>query len=152
MKIKKFSITALASVLMLTGCATNHSSPLYSYLNASTSTTVEQVRLSDLYGEQWTEFALVCPYTTKDEVKEELGIKINTYLTDLTDDSSNDIVLRDKDGSYDWIYFNRFDIVYLCNGSAENLKIYPIDSVLEFEHRDDYGTWKLSAITEPGNQ
>lgn len=152
MKLKRLSIAAITSTLMLTGCATNHSSPLYSYLNASTSTTVEQVRLSDLYGDQWTEFALVCPYTTKDEVKEELGIKINTYLTNSTDDSSNDIVLRDKDGSYDWIYFNRFDIVYLCPGKQPELKYRPIDSILEFEYDHDYGNWDLTGITEPAVQ
>ncbi|BAU96084.1 hypothetical protein N24_1822 [Corynebacterium suranareeae] len=148
MKTKSLNVAAIISALLLTGCS-NHSSPLYDYLNTSTSTTVEQVRLSDLYDEQWTEFALVCPYTAKEEIKNELGISIRTYLTNSTDDSSNDIVLRAEDGSYEWIYFNRFDTMSLCPGKPPELKYRSIDSILEFEYDHDYGNWDLTGITEP---
>lgn len=105
--------TVLFSVLLVTGCAESRS-PLLDFLEESDFDN-PVVNLPDVYGGEWTDFALICPNTPGDYISSTLGLPVE-QVPSLEDSEQSGIIFW-SDDSVAADLLNPSDVV-LCDSTT----------------------------------
>lgn len=135
----KKAIGLSAALLTLTACGTNDE--LSSYLT-SIETATAQVSLNDIYNDQWSEFAVVCPYTPSDYAKAELDVGDTPWPDKWPDEQTNFLLLKSDTGEYKWVRYRRSNLDF-CSEPRIDFTIFPTAATLEFTANDG---WILESV------
>ena len=112
-------------------------------LLASQEADTAQVVLDDLYSDQWTEFAIACPYTPSDLAKAELGVEDTPWSDKWPDEQTNYLLLKSDTGKNWWAQHSRAKIDLCSPQSKSDLLLKPIATKLEFTFNHVSGSWTL---------
>lgn len=106
------------SILIMAGCSQSTESPLLSFLESS---DFEQpvVNLAEVYGNEWTDFALICPGATTSHIAEALDLEASQLPVFEGADQSV-ILYGDKDAEDRVVESDSFDPadVVLCDSTT----------------------------------
>ncbi|BAU97313.1 hypothetical protein N24_3051 [Corynebacterium suranareeae] len=137
----------IVAAVVLTGCSSPDRLEDHLRLASGSSTSFS---LRDIYGDEWAEFSIICPYTPRDRIEQALHISAATVPKFGFDDSYSALVLKaSSDGNEtEWIGFDRVNTVDLCSPRRENtdLSIQSTDTVLDFRFNTGTDVWELERL------
>lgn len=108
----------------------------------------ESITLEELYGPEWTEFSLVCPYTPYQAVKETLMADDPPVPEHGFSDQENFLFLRGEGGSEQWVKFSR-ETLDLCSPlSPSSLIMESTTAVLSFSLDNPGSAWILTGLNK----
>lgn len=145
-------LICITAAVALGACSSSSGDPLLDHLAAVESSVddppvVESLSFGDLFGPQWREFALICPYTPRAEVEGQLGVKDPPIPEHGLSDGDNAVLLKEDDGGEQWIQLSRAE-VDLCSGSIDP-GLRPSSESLDFVLKHRAGVWELADGTAP---
>ena len=119
---------------------------------SSRDTATVSVSLHEFYSVQWTDFAIVCPGISRDDITAALDSTVvgdnydDIHATGLPDTASA-LVLKalHNEGATRWVNFDRTSTIDLCahNSSDTTLEFQPLNTVLTFNYDAEADLWKL---------
>lgn len=104
-------------------------------------TITEELSLAEVYGDQWKEFVVFCPYWDGDAIAEDHGITDHPFEGDHSiSESTYYLYLSDKAGTEAWIRFG-WGVDFCAAGSDDFGLVSPSDT-MTFQ-LSETGTWYL---------
>lgn len=146
----RLGFTSIVS-LLLSSCSFDD--PLASHLaslgrSGHAIPVTESITLEELYGPEWTEFSLVCPYTPYQTVKETLMADDPPVPEHGFSDHENFLFLRGKGDSEQWVKFSR-KALDLCSPSSPSSLIMESTTVaLSFSLDNPGSAWILTGLNK----
>lgn len=143
------------TALLLTSCSTID--PLLSHLKTFESDIAGEpaaatASFDEVYGPEWTEYAIVCPYSPQKNVHEALATEDSPIPEQGLQDSENYLYLKSGDGTGNghgegkWVRFAsaELDFCNLPNTSSQSLTLKPTTDTLDFTLVQPDSRWTLT--------
>lgn len=130
-------------LMALTLASCSKSNALESYLSSAHPSSHESLSLRNIYGDEWDEFAIVCPYALKDAVEAELYLENAPIPKFGLDESQSMLVLKSTNDDTTWIRFSRTKVVDLCPvASNYDVSFQSTDAAFEFKFNPTNNVWE----------
>ena len=95
-RVQRFSAVA-ASAAVILGTATACSSEVEKHLSYNHQ-EFGYISLTEVYGDEWDEFAVQCPGSNTDEIRDELGLEESKVKDNSTSENTEYVYLRNGEG------------------------------------------------------
>ncbi|AKF27335.1 hypothetical protein YH66_07120 [[Brevibacterium] flavum] len=138
---KRLAVIIPLTALTLASCSTENA--LESHLSSADQSSHQSLNLRSIYGDEWVEFAIVCPYAPKDTVEAELQLEDTPVPRFGFDETQSILVLKSTSSNTEWISFKRTHIVDLCPVLSDyDISFRPTDSTLDFVFNLKNNVWE----------
>ena len=112
-------------------------------------TLIEDISITEVYGDKWEEYAIFCGYMDGASVAEELGITEHPFEKDRSlSESESYLYLSDKTGAQEWIFAGGG--VEFCSGDDLGIASLAPASKPQYFKLNGSGLWDR-IVTPPQN-
>lgn len=135
---------AFIPLTALTLASCSESNTLESYLSSADPSSYESLSLQNIYGDEWAEFAIICPYAPKDTVEAELYLEDAPIPKFGLDESQSMLVLKSTNTDTTWIRFSRTKVVDLCPATSNyDISFRSTDAAFKFNFNSKNNVWEF---------